>query len=164
MQLLAEARASSPKPKRRVDPRVGRKRYHGDGVDDFELELLRHGINLEDLQRVALQYDKGTRTPHAKLAHAVMRWWLGLPMGQRKVVWCDPASGYTERTLPKLSSSEGADLVARGLAGARWVYSRAHLLAARTWARHMLTLTPLERLQQPVESGDERLGYPDDGE
>lgn len=133
-----------------------RQRDRADGIDDFEMELLRHGINFEDIQKAAKQYDSGTRTPYVKLAHACLRWWCTQPLGLRKVLWVDPASGYTDRNVPKLSTAVGRELVARGLAGVMWVYSRPNLLQARAWAKRMLALTPTQRLSEPVMPGEER--------
>lgn len=147
----------TPRPtKSRVDPRIGRQRDHRDGIDDFELRLLQHGINFEDLQKGSKSFNMGTRTPYARLCHAVLQWWCSQPMGQRRVVWVDPSCGYNEKNVPKFSTVEGAELQAKGLAGARWVYSRTHLLEARAWARDMLALSPAERLAAPASPGEER--------
>jgi hypothetical protein len=152
---LQANRAASPKPKCRVDTRVGRKRRYSDGVDDFELELWRHGVNFEDLWSAAQQYAQGTQSPYHKLANAVIRWWCSLPMGARQVLWVDQSSGYTERNCPKFSTVAGAQLQQRGLAGARWVHSRLELLRAREWRQQMLTLTPQQRLRVMPEIGED---------
>lgn len=156
---LESMRHVAPKPQRskRIDTRVGRRREHADSIDDFELELLRHGLNLEDLFLTARSYDQGTRTPFAKLAHAVMQWWCSLPLGPKRVVWVDPQSGYTEANLPKFSTAIGQELMNRGLAGGRWVHTRLHLLEARQWRREMLAMSPAERLKMPMELDDERV-------
>lgn len=153
-------------PVRSVRDRRGRARPKGkaaakqyaDSLDEFELSLLRHGISMEDLRTQARAFESGTRTPHAKLAHAILQWWCSIPIGGRRVVWVDPLSGHTEATLPKFSTAEGQDLLSRGLAGACWVSTRKHLLEARAWARRMLQLTPQERLREPLQFGDERAG------
>ena len=152
-------------PVREVRDRRGRARPKGkiapkqyvDSLDEFELSLLRHGINMEDLRTAARSYEAGTKTPYAKLAHAILQWWCSIPIGGRRVVWVDPASGYTEATLPKFSTAEGQDLLSRGLAGACWVSTRKHLLEARAWAKRMMQLTPVERLREPLQFGDERV-------
>jgi len=157
---LGSARhAAGPKPKKRVDSRRDRKRDHSDGIDDFELELWRHGVNFADLYKAAVAYSNGTQTQYNKLANAIVRWWCSLPMGPRKIVWVDSTSGYTERTVPKFSTALGRQLVDQGLAGARWVYSRSELLKARQWRQRMLEMTPAQRLRLPAELGTETIDW-----
>lgn len=165
--LLAEERVKHgklPRPRdrkkrERVDPRIGRYRSNSDRIEEFELALLQHGINFEELEKHAISYQRGTRTPLAKLAHAVMEWWCSASISHIRVVFVDPASGYTERNMPKLSSMEGMQLVARGLAGGVWVSTRKQLLEARKWKKRMISLTPAERLREPMVFGDERLAH-----
>jgi hypothetical protein len=136
----------SPK---RVDSRRNRKRDWSDIVDDFEMTLIRHGINIEDLQEARRQYTDGTRTKFTTLAKASLEWWIGRKCGLRRVTFVDPVSGYTERTAPKFSTFKGHQLQLRGLASYKWVASREDLLAARAWRKRMLSLTPLQRLSDP---------------
>jgi hypothetical protein len=132
----------------------GPKRIYRDSPDDMEMSLLRHGLNLTDLVKGAKSFDIGTRTPFSRLSHALLQWWLTLPMSTRQVKWVDPAAGYTEQTCPKLSTKSGMKLQARGLAGGRWVYTRKQLLQARVWKAHMLSLTPAQRLAAPDDAGE----------
>lgn len=149
-ERLAAVKAAPP-------GRVKNKRSFHDNLDAFELVLLRNGISMDDLLKASRTFDMGTHTPYAKLAHVLVQWWCSVPMGGRRVVWVDPDSGFTERTLPKFSTAEGQDLLARGLAGAVWVSTRKHLLEARAWAKRMMQLTPEERVREPIQIGDERL-------
>lgn len=142
---------------RSTAPKKSPKRIYADGLDEFEMAMAKHGISLDDLLKAARSLELGTSTPYARLAHAVISWWCSKPMGSRRVVWVDPASGFTERTVPKFSTAEGQDLLTRGLAGAAWVSTRKHLLDARAWAKRMLQLTAAERLATPIQLGDERL-------
>lgn len=150
-------RLGSPRLKRAPDTRAGRRRSYIDGVDDFELELLKHGLNMEDVLRASREYDAGTNDKYRRLAHAVFHWWIGLPVSPRKVAWVDPTSGFTLKNLPKFSTREGQELLSKGLAGARWVYNRVHLIEARMWAKKMLAMSPGDRLAEPIQLGDERL-------
>lgn len=152
---LISMRPPPPPAKERVDPRINRKREHADSLDDFELSMLQSGFSIVELADGAKKFNAGTRTPYVRLCNAVIRWWIRLPMGQKRVLWVDPKSGFTEKNAPKFSSSRGAELVARGLAGFRWVYSRAHLLEAREWREHMLQMTPAERLREDPVPGQE---------
>lgn len=163
-EALAAARASekrthakSSKPGRQ-DTRKARYRDNSDRIEEFEVALLKHGIDFDEVERGAKQYEAGTRTPMAKLSHAVLDWWCSAAISHMRIVWVDPASGYTERTIPKLSSIEGKDLVGRGLAGGVWVSTRKQLLEARKWKKRMLAMTPLQRLTEPLVFGDIRLG------
>lgn len=156
---VQEAESPRVRNRRRVDPSIvgRRKRAYSDGIDDFELAMARHGISMDDIVKAAKSFELGTTTPYAKLAHAVISWWCSIPMGGRRIVWVDPDTGYTEGTLPKFSTAEGQDLITRGLAGGVWVSTRKHLLEARAWAKRMLQLTPTQRLDEPIQLGDERL-------
>lgn len=147
---------SNPKLRKAKRPEKERIRDYRDGPDELELSLFRHGLNLDDVHAGAKQYDAGTRTPFARLCHAVLRWWCDLPMTGRQVVWVDEKSGYTWRNVPKFSTTEGRSLVTKGLAGGRWAYTRSQLLDLRAWAAQMLSLTPKERLEQAPQPGDAR--------
>lgn len=153
----AKTRVHTLSPSRRTISKRTRKRIYTDGVDDFELALAKHGISFEDLMKAARSLEMGTHTPYARLAAAVLLWWCSKPMAARRVVWVDPDTGYTSRTLPKFSTAEGQDLITRGLAGASWVSTRKQLLDARAWAKRMMSLTPAQRLSEPIQLGDERL-------
>lgn len=141
---------------RRAEKADKRIRDYRDGPDELELSLFRHGLNLDDVHVGAKQYDSGTRTPYAKLCHAVLRWWCDLPMTGRQVVWVDERSGYTWKNVPKFSTALGRSLMSKGLAGGRWAYSRSQLLDLRAWAAQMLALTPKERLAMAPQPGDAR--------
>ena len=164
-QQAKAGRVRGSKKRARVeDGRVGRYRANSDRIEEFELRLLRHGVNFDEIEKYAKQYDAGTRTPLAKLAHAVLDWWCSASISHMRIIWVDPISGFTEETVPKLSSLEGQSLVARGLAGGVWVSTRRQLLQARQWKAHMLSLTPVQRITEPMVFGDLRLGAKNDTE
>lgn len=137
----------------RVDPRTNRKRDYTDRIDDLEMRIMRHGRSMHDVERLAKKWDEGARTDVYAVAHAVFEHWVEQPLSATRVVWVDPKSGYDERTVPKLSTASGQDLVSRGLAGVGWAHSRRELLALRAWKLKMLQLTPGQRLTNPPRIG-----------
>ena len=149
---------------KRIDTRVGRKRDYNDATDDFEIELRRHNLTFTQLRKGADSYDNGVRSPYATLCHATLRWWLALPMSNRRVVWVDPESGFDERTVPEARTLEGKELIARGMVYIAWAKTRLELLRCREVVERLKEMTPTERAQSSLLFGIGMPGEPDGAE